>query len=719
MATLERIRQRSGLLIIIIGLAMAAFILTDLLGSGNSIFRGDATVVGKINGRNIQVQDFSQRMDTYEKAVRAQSQGQQNLTRKQVADGAWNELLQEEIMGEQYEEMGFAVSSAELYDRLKSNPNVQSAQAFKDQVNGQFSEALFQQYLTNLRDQSGSDQRAAEAYVQWLEFEEGTEKAALSQKYITAVQKGLYMPLKMTEMEYERNNASITAKFLAMEYSTVSDSAVQVTDADYQAYYKEHKEDYKTEDTRSIEFVNFRVDPSQADREAVTEELSGYLKVEVNGTDTIESFATTQKDSLYAANRSDFPVAGMYYRQDDLPAGIDSTIFDHNKGYVVGPYESGNYYKLTRVSDFKNLPDSVSARHILISFNNGQNNVERSYQEAQKLSDSLLTLVKKDSTQFTALAREYSDDPGSKIKGGSLGWFNDRAMVRPFSEFCFHNDEGEIGKVVSQFGFHIIQIMDQKGSSRAVKLINISRELAPSERTYDDIYNEASAFAAEVNGVESFSKIAEEKGYSPRPITRLKAFDESIPGLGPNREIVKWAHDEETKVGDIQLFNNNNSSFVVVIVTDKQEEGYASLESIKEDIKPVVIRRKKAEQFKEKINKARGEGKDIAAIGSELGLQVKDQVTNFNGSAISGYGREPKVIGVMCALEPNKVSEPIEGERGVYVVQVVNRTEASELPDYTSQQNQQNSQVRSSVPGAMFNSLKEGAKIKDRRAKFY
>ncbi|MGB0176015.1 MAG: SurA N-terminal domain-containing protein, partial [Owenweeksia sp.] len=179
MATLERIRQRSGLLIIIIGVAMLAFILTDLLGSGNSIFRGDAGVVGKVNGRNIQIQEFSERMDAYETAIRSQNQQAQNFTRKQLADGAWNELLQEEIMGEQYEEMGFTVTSSELYNRLKSNPNVQSAQVFKDQVSGQFSEALFQQYINNLREQSANEPRAAEAYQQWLDFEEGTEKAAM------------------------------------------------------------------------------------------------------------------------------------------------------------------------------------------------------------------------------------------------------------------------------------------------------------------------------------------------------------------------------------------------------------------------------------------------------------------------------------------------------------------------------------------------------------
>ncbi|MGB0176204.1 MAG: peptidylprolyl isomerase, partial [Owenweeksia sp.] len=526
-----------------------------------------------------------------------------------------------------------------------------------------------------------------------------------NQKYTVAIQKGMYMPVKMARMEYMRNSASSTALFLAMEYSTVSDSMVEVSEADYKKYYNEHKEDYKSEGNRSIEFVNFRIEPSQTDRDEVIEELRGFMSPQFKGKDTIASFATTDDDSTFAANRSDLRVAGLYYRKENLPAGVDSTIMDREKGYVAGPYEDGNY--------------SVNARHILITFNNGQNNAELSFADAKSLADSLLTVLQADSTQFTDLALQYSDDPGSKIKGGNLGWFDDRSMVKPFSDFCFHNKKGKIGLVTSQFGFHIIQIMDQKGSTKAVKLVNISRELAPSDQTYDDVYNEASAFAAQVNGTESFSSTAEEKGYNPRPITNLKAFDESIPGLGVNREIVKWAHDEETEIGDIQLFNNNNNSFVVVILTEKEEEGYASLESIKETIKPVVIRQKKAEQFKEKFNKARGEGKDLTAIASELNLEVKNQVMNFSGAAISGYGREPKVVGVMCGIELNKVSQPIEGERGVYLVQVTNRAEANELPDYTSQQLQATTKARSAVPGNLFNSLKDDANIKDRRAEFY
>ncbi len=721
MATLERIRQRSGLLIIIIGLAMLAFILTDLLGSGSSILRGNAGVVGKVNGRTIQIQDFSQRMEEYEAALRAQNQQQrpQNFTRKQLADGVWDQILQEEIMGEQYKEMGFTVTSKELYDRLKSNPNVQSAPAFQDQVNGGFSDALFKQYINNLRDQRLNDPQIAEAYQQWLDFEEGTEKAALNQKYTSALQKGLYTPARLAQLEYMRNNASSTANFLAMEYASVSDSTIELTEADYKNYYKENKEDFKSEESRSIEFVNFRIEPSQADRDEVTGELKAFLAPQYKSNDTIPAFSNAENDSLYAAERSDLPVAGLYYRKSNLPSGVDTTIFDQPVGYVKGPYEDGSYYRLTKVSAYKNLPDSVNARHILITFNNGQNGAERSYEDAKSLADSLLNVVKADSTQFSGLAAQYSDDPGSGSNGGNLGWFDDRTMVRPFSEFCFHNEKGDIGNVPSQFGFHIIQILDQKGSSRTVKLTSISRELAASEQTYDEAYNEASSFAAQVNNVESFSAKAEEMGYSPRPITNLKPFDESIPGLGTNREIVKWAHDEESSVGDIQVFNNNNNSYVVVILTEAQADGYASLESVKERIEPLVIKKKKADQFKEKFKAAMGEGKDLNAVAQALNLEVKNQVSNFAGASISGYGREPKVVGIISGLPVNEISEPIEGERAVYLVQVTNRVDANELPDYQAQQSQSTNASRSNVPGKLFLSLKEGAKIKDRRAEFY
>lgn len=727
MATLERIRKRSGLLIVIIGLAMLAFILTDLLGNRNSIFRANANVVGKVNGKTIEAREFSNKMTELQQRIKQQNPQQaQFMTNKQVADGVWNEFLRDELLNEQYDDLGITVTSEELYNRLKADPNIQQAQVFKDQ-SGKFSEGLFQQYLNNIRENKDLDEKAADAYAQWLDFEKGQKTFALQTKYNTAIQKGIYVPTAVASAIYKRNNSTTDAQFVVMEYATVSDSAVKITDSDLRDYYNDHKEEFKAEPSASIEYVNFPIEASEQDRSDIKNELNGYIN-DTNSVaqgDTAETFRNTKEDSLYAFNRADSRVVPDYYKKDNLPAGLDSTLFEKPKGYIYGPYEANNSFRVTKIVDKKNLPDSVKARHILISFAGIQNgNPDRTGQQAKAMADSLLKVIKEDTSKFGQIARQLSDDPGSAAKGGKLGWFGDRAMVKPFANYAFRHNKGDVGLVISQFGFHIIQIMDQKGSQPALKLVTIDRDIEPSDKTMDDIYNKASAFASGINSVDEFSAKAEKMQYKPKAVTDLKHFDENIVGLGNNRDIVKWANgigsdNEDSEVGDVQLFNNGNSSYVVVVLTARDEEDYKSLASVKEQITPKVIQHKKAQQFIDKFKEAMGGTQDVKALAQKLSLNTNNQSTSFQSSMLNGFGNEPKVIGEISGLAVGKMSQPIEGNRGVYVVQVLNRDEAQDLPGYASHQKEQEQAVRGRVSGQVFLSLKDAANIEDKRAKFY
>ena len=725
MATLERIRRRSGLLIIVIGVAMLGFILTDLLGSGNSIFRGDANVVGKVNGRTYEVQEFSTLMEEREELIRQNNPQQaQFITRKQVADGVWDELLRDQLLGEQYDKLGFQVTSRELYERIKGNPSIQQAPAFKDQVTGQFSDGLLSQYITNIEDNRDIDDQAAQAYDQWVNFESSVKAQSLQTKYTQAITKGIYFPKALAKEVVTRQNTQTNVNFIVKEYSSLADSLVELADRDYQAYYKEHKQDFKTEKLADIQYVNFPISASEDDRQSIREELQSYLQPEIleskNNVDTIPSFGMAEDDSLFAASRSDLPVQPDYYKVGALPVGLDSSLFDQEVGYVAGPYEANGYFRLSKIVDRKLIPDSARARHILLSFREIENgNPNRSFEETQVLADSLTKLLQADTARFSELARQLSDDPGSAAKGGDLGWFDEKTMVRPFSNFVFRNEVGDVALVPSQFGYHIIEIRGQKGGEDALKLMDISREILPSDETLDKIYGEASSFAAQVDGVESFGQIAEENNYQPRPVTGLKPFDENVVGIGNNREIVRWAHKDETEIGDLQLFSNGSASYVVVILTDASEEGYRPLDEIRESISAQVLNSKKAAQFAEEFAAA-AEGKtSIQEIAEAVGLSVNSQNLNFNSAVISGYGNEPKVIGALTGLEVNQISEPVEGERGVYLLQVFGRTPAPEPGDISGDQEQQANLTRARVATEVFESLKDEAKVRDNRYKFY
>lgn len=725
MAELERIRRRSGLLIGIIGVAILAFILTDLLGSGNSIFRGDALVVGKINGRTIELPEFSKEMTEYEALLKQQQQQNpsSNYSQLQVAEGVWNKLISEELLENQYDNLGFECTSQELYERLKSNPNIQNAPVFKDPVSQVFSESLLQEYINNIKANSSNDENARKEYEGWLNFEDGTIEDTRSRKYTTAVEKGIYYPKNLAKINYAMDNNSTTGKFIVQEFSSIPDSTIEYSQSDLQKYLNEHKEDFETEEGRSIEFVSFSVLPSEQDKADVVEDLNKLLKPVITNGDTLESFLTTEDDSSFAISNSDIPTYPSFYRLSNIPAPLDSSLFEEEVGFIKGPYLDGDYYRLTKITDRKVLPDSAEARHILISYAGATRaTTERTFQQAQILADSLLEAVKADTSLFSTLAQDNSDDSQSAIMGGKLEKFGDRAMVKPFSDFCFNNEPGSIKLVPSSFGFHIIEVLSHGEKSEAIELVTISREITTSNETFNIAYDEASKFATGLNSVEDFRKKAEENSYSLRPVTDIPKFQENISGIaGDGRDIVKWTYKPETNVGDVQLFTVNGtiSTFAVTILTNKKEKGVAELASVEEEVKKMVIREKKAEILVKKINEAMLKATDITALASALNTSVKDQVTNFSGAVISGYGTEPKVVGALSTVEVNTLSKPVIGINGVFVVTAETHVSPAELPDYTNEQTRLVNNIKPSIRGGIFTSLKDAAKIKDRRANFY
>jgi len=731
MATLEKIRQRSGLLLIIIGLAILAFILTDLMQSGNSLFRGDANIVGRVNGNTIEYQEFQRRMDERRRLVEQQNPQQAaQITSIDLATAIWNDFLQEHVLYDNLRKQGFQVSPVELKERIKQNPTIKNAQAFRDPNTGAFSEFQFSRYLTSIEENRFSDEEAAQAYQQWVQFESSVKDQALTTKYYTALRQGLYVPQAIAKEEHRRTNVNRITVLTGLEYASIADSTVSYSDRDLKRYYQENAYQYKKEATRSLAFVNINIDASNKDRSELRQELQSYLQEQVvfnertQTNDTLESFLTAEDDSLFAASRSDIPVGGGYATLAEIRPPLDSTLFEKEIGSVVGPYEDGSFLRLTKIAGKKMIPDSVEARHILISYqgaNEGRSEATRTPQQAQALADSLFEAVKKDTSLFASLARENSDDPGSASRGGKLDLFARGQMVQPFDRFCFYNETGDIGMVYSQFGIHIIEITGQKGANPGLKLINIAREILPSDATIHSVYQVASSIATQATqSGGNLAEAAAEQGYTVRPIDDIKPFDALIPGIGNNREIVRWAFEDEREVGQINLFNNQYQSYAVVLLTGIDEEGTADFESVKEDIVPQVIQEKKAEVLRTKMAEALESGaSDVKAVADQFGSPMINQEVTFNTATLTNFGAEPLVVGAIAALPVNELSEPLAGDRAVYLFQVSKESPYAALPSYASQQVQQQGRMRNRVNTAVYDALKELAKVDDRRGKFY
>ena len=731
MATLEKIRRRSGLLIIAIGLAMMAFILTDLLSSGGIFFQEDLNSVGEIDGTKIPSQEFARLLEEGTETYKQNTQdfNLERITTKQLVDAVWDEQLREILLGAQYEELGFTVTPDELYYEITNNPNVTNIAAFKDPNTGQFSDFRFKQVISQLKDQASTNEQAAQEWKGWRDFEDQVEKQALTFKYNNAIERGLYYPKRLAQLDYNRGGTNITLNFVQIPYTSIPDEEIEVSESDMKAYYNANQSDFRQEEaTRDIQYVNFPIAPSAADNMAVKEELEGLIQAktvynsELDRYDTLPGFATTDSDSLFVNLNSDVPFDRTYMKKGELSPTIDSIMFQAEVGYIYGPYIENEGYKLSKLSGIKYLPDSVRARHILIAFQGAQRagqNVTRTPQQARQLADSLFTAIKANRSLFDTISEQYSNDMVARSKGGDLGWYGPGTMAKPFSDFTFYNKKGEVGMVFTDFGFHIIEITDQSGSNKAVQVATIYREITPSEETIEDIYTKASQFASSAQQSENYADLAEQNGYALRPVTGLKAFDENIPGLGFNRKIVRWAFDEKTEEGSVQLIDNDAQSYVVVFLTDKAEKGIRPFEQVKEECRFGALRDKKFDKMAEQFKAAMESANNLEAIAVAVKQQPRQQILTSNQTTITGVGNEPEVIGIAAGSPSGELFGPIKGAMGGYVIRVGQVIPATPKDNYEDDQRRLQQALTSRVVTQTFQSIKAAADITDNRHRFY
>jgi len=337
----------------------------------------------------------------------------------------------------------------------------------------------------------------------------------------------------------------------------------------------------------------------------------------------------------------------------------------------------------------------------------------RSKESAKKLADSLLKVIKRNTKKYDALAAQYSEDLSNKDKGGDLGYFSPGRMVKPFNDYIFDNKTGDIGVVETDYGFHVIEIEDQKNIQKAVKVALIVKKIEASEKTINDVFSKATKFEIAAKDVD-FSELANEQGLSASPVNKIGELDANIPGVGENRSIVTWAFNEETNVGDIKRVNTTNG-YVIVQLTRRNPKGLKSIAESSATVTPILRNEKKAKLIRASVSST-----DIKEVASNQNLSTKtaNAITMANPT-IAGAGTEPKVIGTAFGLKIGDTSSLIDGVKGVYMVKVTAVNNAPDLQDYSAFANQLNAGSAVSIDTDAFNALKNKADIEDNRAAFY
>ena len=705
MATLQRIRNRAGILVaIIIGLALVAFVIGDILKASSSLLRPNQLKIAEINGESVQYPDFQKKVDETADIYKMNT-GQSQLDDKawtQIREQVWQDYVRQNVMNPVYDELGLAVTSDELFDMVQGaniHPIIQ--QLFTNRTTGQVDRSAVLQFLRAVN--SGSATAQQKAY--WLYIEDQIEKERIQTKYNNLVRQGLFVTDAEAKASLKEKSKNVDIEFISLPYNSISDSAVAVNEKDMQAYYEAHKENYKQEKSRTISYLVFPVTATEVD-DANTQKWIEDIKTE---------FASIQDNQQYVNVNSDVRFQDAYQKKEDLNPEIADFAFNGNKGDIYGPIKEGNTYKLIKIDDFKDLPDSVQARHILI-----KPETAGSLDKAMALADSLKNLIEQGAS-FETLAKQYSEDPGSAAKGGDLGWFKRNQMVKQFEDAAFNGDVNKLYVATTQFGVHLIQPTRKGKEVKQVRLAELVRNIEPSTQTYQAVYAQASKFASENTSGDAFDKAVTENKLNKR-VARISENETQIAGLDQSRSLIRAAYSAEA--GDILESNEGSTifefgdNFVIAKLSTVQDEGYAPFSEVMPTIKLAVLKDKKADALAAKMKAAASAG-TIDAIASNLNTEVRTASNiHFDLYSVPVIGAEPAVVGTVVSLPKDQLSNPIKGNNGVYLAKVVAINELDN-PNVDAEQQRLNQALAYRANYQAYEAQRKAAEIEDRRAKFY
>ncbi|MHA4742508.1 peptidylprolyl isomerase [Dyadobacter sp. MSC1_007] len=705
MALINKIREKSGIAVTVIAISLILFMVGgDLLGP-NSMLGGDNNqTVGEIAGKEINIKDFQSRVDGFRQNYEAQSGrslGENELA--SLRDQAWNQFVVDIAYKKQYDKLGLTVTDEELYDMVQGNhvsPSI--LQAFSDPTTGRFDKNAVINYLKNLKTLPLEQQKS------WENFEKSLREERTRAKYENLLRLSTYTPKALAEKEHIAQNTKATLRYLYVPYFSVVDTTIKVTDAQLSEYLAAHRKEYKGTDTRSIEYVTFPVQPAKDDSAALYTEIKELAR----------GLATAQSDSAFAAMNSDIPLPinqSYATMTDQLKEAVKTFV----PGGVYGPYREGNTYYIYKYGGTRtDTVASAKASHILIRAENQSDSAKTA---ARVKAEGILAQIKA-GANFEALAATSSADPGSAQRGGDLGYFqNNGAMVKPFEEAVFSaTAPGLIPRLVeSQFGFHIIKVTAPK-SNTLYRIAAIGKTIAPSQATRDEAYRKADEFANTVKTKEQFEEaVKKNKALVLATANRIPESATNVNAIQNAREIVRWAFNKDTEPSNVSPVFETEEQYVVAVLTGKSDAKDVKVDDFRDELTTKVRNQIKAEQITAKLKGATGNLEEIAKkYGAGALVETANDISLATGFLTSA-GFDPIALGKGFGLKAGQKSGVFTGENGVFIMELVNKTEAPKIADYTQYKTQLTQSLESRMSYLVNEAIRENAKIEDHRAKFF
>lgn len=704
MGIIGSIRKHSWVAVAIVGIAIVAFIIGDLTKN-----RGGIPDMGKINNTTITAQHFNALAEEMENNYKAQ-QGVGQVpsdVEYQIREQVWQNLIEENLTGVEFEKLGLTVSPREVSDMFNGkfiHPYLR--QVFTNPQTGEYDFERVNYFSNNF------DQLDTATRTQWVEIEKFVKKDRMTQKYETLIRKGFYTPKAMAEQIAKLGASASNVRVAMVPYQVVSDEEATITDADYQQYYKAHKNEYRIrEELRELHYIVFPLVPTAEDQTKIAEDVQKVWEEFQNTNDEeIAFFVNAESDRSYDST----------YRKASELAPIDSLVANSVKGAFIAPRIAGNEWVMAKVLETAVRPDSLRASSIyILNDKAGMASVTRSDDQAKALADSIAAVLKANKMSFEDAVVQYSDDPQKSENAGDMRWqldgnygfLNEEIVNTPVNGIFVYRHPSEVG-------YFVVKVTDKTPAQKKFRVAMVTREIVPSEATERNIYNVANKFAGANRSYDEMLAAAQQQNLMIRN-GMANLMSNALPGLSNARSIVQWAFNEKSEAGMVadQVFESDDM-YVVVALKEVYKVGCPSVDQLRGNIEQQVRLDKKAEILLARANEAKQAAKDINSIAVKLATVV-DTVENvsFNDYYFDRFGMEPKVLASIAANKGNNLIGPIKGANGVYMIQVDATTEKPMADTEAIRSNM--GQAAMQKGRGYLQALKDNARIVDQRNKFF
>ena len=700
MATLEKIRSKGLLLLIVVGLALVVFIVGDLVNSGSTYFQENGANVAVINGDKVKIRDYAEKMEQFNDVVKLQYGNNINdEIMEQIRQMVWESTVTEKVVGDDCAEIGMMVTKNELADMLVGNnisPMMMNNQMFFNE-NGQFDVNIVKQFISMLDSEDASQNIPYEQLRlyrnYWRYWEHAIKTSRLQEKYTNLLNAALVVNPLEAKYAYDNAKVSADAVYAMKNYFAIADSTVNVSDAEIKARYNEKKEQFKQKQSADVKYIAVDIKPSADD----------FAEVEKWINDLKEEFTTTEEIADVVNSNSDVQYRGENLVKDQIDADFQEFAFSGKAGEVMGPIFVDNTYKMARIIENGiNSVDSVNLSNMYLR--------RETAEATQALADSIMTAVKK-GADFAELAKVHSLAQNG-ANGGEIGWVSEMGLEKKIATPAFSTPAKGIFQVKEGNDIILFRVNELGQKVLKAKVAVLARSVDATSRTQATLYNNLKQFIVDNNTIEKLEAEAANNGYVVMTAKNLDINASAINNVKKAREAVRWVF--ENKEGAISDIFEVENQIIVVAVDRHNAEGYRSIESVRPQLLSELRKEKKGD-----ILVAQMANKDMAQLATE-GFRV-DTVRNisFASNYAGAIGNEPSLFARVAGAEVEKESAPIKGNTGAYIFKVINKEESAK--PYNEKEEMEMLETREGYMNQYLSieALKEAANIEDMRYKYY